>query len=246
MSSDIILEDNRVRIVDSSLDVESAVTAREGEFEHRLSVRSDESTTSITDDHVYTDRLFADRVSTDSIESDEVQVGSGNPGEHPKAGTATVNDEQGDERIYLNGGTGDSEDESGGDGSPRGNGGGGGGSSGGPPWRYGGGWQRFRIPKIKKETLDAMHEAVETQLGEQDERADAPDTVRVYVEGDAGSIGLGGDGVDGDLVVTDGDGETVVHVDGDLGDIKIDVLDEPIGETINKLEARIAELERDQ
>jgi hypothetical protein len=111
------------------------------------------------------------------------------------------------------------------------------------PWRTGDGWQN--VPPEVRNRAEEVENAAEEMLDEQvyDERSGAPETVRVYVEGDAGSIGLGGDGVDGDLVVTNGEGETVIHLDGDDGDIAIKGLDDAVGAKIQALEDRIAELE---
>lgn len=220
MSSDVVLDEDTVKVVDGSLEVEEGTSTRELEV-------------------------------AEGARADHVEVGTASD-ESEAAGTAWVNDRRGVERIYLNGGLGDPEtDETDEPDEPE---------SGGGSWigripTYVDGRWGISLPKFSfrdEHRVDERH--VDDSLGDSiaetlrarethDEREAAPEHVRVYVEGDAGSIGLGGDGVDGDLVVTDEDGETTVHVNGYLGDVVLAELDDPVGESIRALEARVEALE---
>lgn len=51
--------------------------------------------------------------------------------------------------------------------------------------------------------------------------ATSGDVERIVVDGDTGDLTLGGDGVDGDLVILDRDGNTTAHVNGRHGNLRL-------------------------
>jgi len=225
MAADIELNEDSVRITDGTLEVDGnqGLVAGDG--------------SRFNANWMKTGRVFADDVQSSKVRSGAVEIGTASPSEPADAGTAWVVDRHGADRIYLNGGEGgDAQEDQGSDS------GGTGGSDRYVPWRGNRGWQTVVIPR-ERLGADPIITYLDNLSGEQDEREEAPDTVRVYVEGDAGSIGLGGDGVDGDLVVTNAAGETVVHINGDTGDITLNGLDKPVGKKIAELEAKISDLQ---
>lgn len=230
MSSDVVLEEGKIKIVDGTLEVD-----RNAVFKGGLKVESNSDRATISPGRMMVDTVSANRSNAREMKSRSVEVGTATPEEPSAAGVAWVNDKHGAERIYLNGGEGAAEEtgtETEGTTS----------EGGLIPGRIRGRWGTFPIPRRNSEAITEQLRRTRTH----DERGGAPERVRVYIEGDAGSIGLGGDGVDGDLVVTDGDGETTVHINGYLGDITVKGHDQPLGAKIHALEERIEQLEGDQ
>jgi hypothetical protein len=207
-----------------------------------------------------------ERISAPEARVTGLEVGTASPIESPVPGIGRVLDSRGAERIYFNGGEGEDTEEV----PPRENAEEGEASSETPRrfplfddtgWGLGT-WETEPLLEVRADDAGAvsgevheinlLSEEVQDAIAEYrlqetyDERSSAPETVRVYIEGDAGSIGLGGDGVNGDLVVVDKDGETVVHIDGFEGDIQLSSMDRSVGQTIRELERRIGQLEENQ